>query len=697
MPLEPPQLDDRRFDDLLAEAKLRLRQYCPEWTDYNDSDPGIALVQLFAWLTELMLYRINQVPERNYLTFLKMLNLERSEARPAKTNVVITMANTAAPRPTTVRARSKFFVSSESGDALTFESVEPIDLVPYPLESVQVFDGLNYEDFSDINAAASRSLRPLGWTPQKGNALYLGFAADPIGSDAAFPDRMVLYFFLPDSRPSAIRGGNSAATNSGLPALIWEYASKFDRERSETGEIEKDFDVDRWRPLTVFQDATRSLTCEGRVVLRGPGEDCLDTYSPKPVDDKLRFWIRCRLPDGNYPKELIPEISFVRSNVVEVEHRSTQLNEVVGIGDGTQAQFELQNRPVDSASLELVVMDEDDNVIQTCVRKDDLYSSSANDLDFTLNANSGEIRFGDGKKGKVPGSRQKLVAISYRAGGGTNGNVEAGAIADPPLGVAGIESVTNPRAATGGYDEESLESLKKRAPRILRGDARAVTEDDYRRFAEEVPGVGRAIVLSQFLPEHPGLKIPGAVTVVVVPSTPLAQVDGNDNPPQFSPTQGILSAVARKLDTCRPAGTELMVVAPRMRKLELDVAVKPAANISEHQVREEIRKALEYYFRPVELPTTLPDVDPVSHQRRKPSASRWEIGTPICPSRLYEVLLTAKDAENNSILVQSVSKVSLKDEGIEVPLGNELSLDQDQLPHVFITVGIPPATGRGRS
>lgn len=696
MPLEPPNLDDRQFDDLFAEAKLRLRQYCPEWTDFNDSDPGIAMVQLFAWLTELMLYRINQVPERNYLTFLKMLNLERAEARPAKTNVVITMSKTAAPRPKTVRRRSRFFVTSDSGDALIFESVEAIDLVPYPLELVQVFDGLNYDDFSEINAGAAKSLRPLGWTPQKGNALYLGYAADPIDQEARFPDRMVLQFFFPDSRPSPIRGGFFDTESSGLPTLVWEYASKLDRDRLEDGKTESSFDADRWRPLTLLEDSTKSLTCEGRVVLRGPGEDCLATPSPKPVDDNLRFWIRCRLADGNYPKELIPEISFVRSNVVEVEHRSTQLNEVVGICDGIQSKFQLQQHPIDAASLELVLMDGGDNIVEKCIKKDDLYSSLPNDLHFTLNANSGEIRFGDGKKGRIPGSAQKLVATAYRAGGGANGNVGAGAITDPPLGVAGIESVTNPREAKGGEDEESLESLKKRAPRILRGDARAVTEDDYRQLAETVPGVGRAIVLSQFLPNHPGLKIPGAVTVVIVPSIPLAPVDGNEAPPKFIPTQGVLSAVARKLDACRPAGTELVVTAPRIRELLLNVVVRPASGVSEYQVREEISKALEYYFRPVELRSSLPDVDPVSHQRRK-TLPRWEVGSPIYPSRLYEVLLTAKDSTNDLKLIQSVTKVSLKDSGIEIPVESELSLEPDQLPLVVVSVEISAATGRGRS
>src|SRR5512138_3461984 len=66
VPLVPPTLDDRTFDDLYAEARLRAARYNSGWTDFNESDPGVTLLQLFAWLTEQMLYRLNQVPERNY-------------------------------------------------------------------------------------------------------------------------------------------------------------------------------------------------------------------------------------------------------------------------------------------------------------------------------------------------------------------------------------------------------------------------------------------------------------------------------------------------------------------------------------------------------------------------------------------------------------------------------------------------------
>src|SRR5215475_12798382 len=76
MGLEAPRLDDRSFDDLVAEARARIRLYTPEWTDHNVSDPGITLIELFAWMTDILLYRLNQVPDLHYIKFLEMLGVK---------------------------------------------------------------------------------------------------------------------------------------------------------------------------------------------------------------------------------------------------------------------------------------------------------------------------------------------------------------------------------------------------------------------------------------------------------------------------------------------------------------------------------------------------------------------------------------------------------------------------------------------
>ncbi|RIV41242.1 putative baseplate assembly protein [Micromonospora radicis] len=77
MTLPVPHLDDRTFLDLVTEARERIRQSCPGWTDLSAHDPGIALLEAFAHLTEVMIYRLNQLPEKAYVSFLNLLGVTR--------------------------------------------------------------------------------------------------------------------------------------------------------------------------------------------------------------------------------------------------------------------------------------------------------------------------------------------------------------------------------------------------------------------------------------------------------------------------------------------------------------------------------------------------------------------------------------------------------------------------------------------
>ncbi len=84
MPIPLPNLDDRTYADLAAEAQALIPGLCPEWTNHNASDPGIVLVELLAWLTEMTLYQLNEIPPRNIKTFLGLLGW----AKPAEPQTV---------------------------------------------------------------------------------------------------------------------------------------------------------------------------------------------------------------------------------------------------------------------------------------------------------------------------------------------------------------------------------------------------------------------------------------------------------------------------------------------------------------------------------------------------------------------------------------------------------------------------------
>lgn len=73
MPIPLPNLDDHDFDDLVGEARALIPVLLPEWTDHNPADPGIVLVELLAWLTEMQLYQVDQLSPSHTLNFLRLL------------------------------------------------------------------------------------------------------------------------------------------------------------------------------------------------------------------------------------------------------------------------------------------------------------------------------------------------------------------------------------------------------------------------------------------------------------------------------------------------------------------------------------------------------------------------------------------------------------------------------------------------
>src|SRR5262245_57825515 len=143
MPLEAPKLDSRTFEELLRETQLRPPPYTPEWTDFNESDPGTTLVQLFVWLTEMMLYQMNRVPERNYIKFLKLFNQELRPAQPADAHLTFTAQ--AGAEVESVRAGTQVMAQSPAGgEPLVFETEAGLDLIRVPLSDVRVFDGAGF-------------------------------------------------------------------------------------------------------------------------------------------------------------------------------------------------------------------------------------------------------------------------------------------------------------------------------------------------------------------------------------------------------------------------------------------------------------------------------------------------------------------------------------------------------------------------
>jgi hypothetical protein len=90
MPLPVPNLDDRDYAGLLRDAKALLPTLAPEWTDLSPGDPGVALLELFSFLTESMLFRLNKLPEKAYVELLNLAGVTLAPPGAAKVELVCT-------------------------------------------------------------------------------------------------------------------------------------------------------------------------------------------------------------------------------------------------------------------------------------------------------------------------------------------------------------------------------------------------------------------------------------------------------------------------------------------------------------------------------------------------------------------------------------------------------------------------------
>src|SRR3990172_6561519 len=240
MPLTAPNLDDRRFQDIVDEARALIPRYCPEWTDHNLSDPGITLVELFAWMTEMILFRLNQVPERNYVKFLDLMGVKLLEPRPARADISFRLTAAQPNRVTIPRGTEVATVRTETEDAISFTTERDLDIQVATLRHVLVTrDGANY---FDARTAISRGqeVAVFAEPPQEGNSLLVGHAELLAGQTLALRFQCRMEGVGVDPRD---------------PPLAWEAWSE---------------EEEAWLPVDVESDTTGGLNRDGTVVIHVP-------------------------------------------------------------------------------------------------------------------------------------------------------------------------------------------------------------------------------------------------------------------------------------------------------------------------------------------------------------------------------------------------------------------------------------------
>ncbi|MEI6067225.1 MAG: putative baseplate assembly protein [Methylococcaceae bacterium] len=617
MPLDKyvPSIDDRRYDDIVAELRTRIARYTPEWTDVNDNDPGITLAQLFAWLSDMMLYRMAKVPDLNYLKFLQLLGIELNPAEPALAEVSLPLKEDY-PAPTVIiPLRTQLSAESPDGGLpLIFETDRSLVALKASLARVQSYDGYTFEDLSQENSDSGQIFQPFGQFAQDGSALFLGFSLkNPADTFPATELDLAVWIAPPEGKIKPWQCGSVETPAFASARLHWEFWGGTD-----------------WQSIKLLKDETLAFTRSGHVLVQIPAKPLLQRAVFGEVKGEL-YWIRALVVRSQYERP--PKLLAIRTNTVSASQAETIVDEVLGGSNGRRSQvFKLANTPVLADSLSLEV--DEGNGPQVWTPVDDFFASSPSDLHYALNRTTGEIRFGDGVNGHFPVANANspdanVVARIYRFGGGKRGNVPAQAIKALVTSLEGIDEgkVGNLQAANSGRDEETLDEAKNRAPLAIKSRSRAVTNEDFEYLAMQSANVKRAKALPLYHPGFPGVQVPGVITVVVVPDADV---------PNPIPSEGTLRTVCAYLDPRRLLTTELYVIAPTYQKIQIQGQVIVNGNADLAEVSQQIEQTLLDYFHPL-----------------KGGEDRlgWPFGGTIFYSRVYQQVFSIQGVQSIQTLV----------------------------------------------
>jgi predicted phage baseplate assembly protein len=273
------------------------------------------------------------------------------------------------------------------------------------------------------------------------------------------------------------------------------------------------------------------------------------------------------------------------------------------------------------------------------------------------------VRFGNGLNGRVPELRERIRAAFYRYSQLDKGNLPAGhswalGIDFPPGTTFTQQKNLTPGA--GGRQREPLEETKLRARKVFQTERVTLTAKDYEQLALNTPGlrVARATVLPNFNPKLPTLKLPGEITILVLPAPPPKDAFPNASPPE--PSEGFLKTIQHHVETRRLVTTNVHVRGPKYVDVLVHCNVFLKKRASETQVRADINRAFKEFF------------DPVAGGPEK--GKGWAFGRSVFPSEVSQLLARVPG-------VDYVTGVSLN----EKKVGEALKLLYDALPKASAT------------
>lgn len=598
MSLQAPRLDDLKFQQIVDELKSRIPLYCPEWTDHNVSDPGITLIELFAYVAEQLLYRMNRMPQQHYLKFANFLGVPVPTPQPARVPVTFWLS-----KPLTYPGGdSDFELPIGRGTQVSTTQTETKAPVKFTIERDARIVTPRPVSVRKVSRESGRLSPALDLIMQGG-----GVGIDLFSSLPNVGDHFDFYFDndisqhilelnleLEEKRGTDIRIDR--------PPVVWEAFTE-DKQ---------------WERIRDVEDGTKGLNTSGLIRLYLPK---LARLTERPGVG-IRFGIRVRVEQREYSRS--PHLQRVKAFAalgitVDAAHLEETRDEFLGVSDGAPGQrFSLRHSPI-------ILPLEPDETLQVGDDKSSwryvenfAWPSSGKNGSaesparcFTIDVMTNEIclppaiQRASGETvvfGALPERGTALSFTRYRHGGGVI-DLPGGALNLLDTSIPYVDRVENRQAVLGGQEDSlSLDALRMEAQRYLRVGTyhragRAVTAEDFEsliltnfpdavgkvecRF-ERLEGQGVSPVNSDQLTLYVTAKIPAGTTV------------GDQANPVIP--DGVIAQINELLYRHRLLATRVRAANPQL--IPLDAAIN-VTGVRDTALEEQLQAATAAYLNPI--------------------------------------------------------------------------------------------------
>lgn len=623
-------LNDENFEEIFEEARGMVASLYPDWTDHNYHDPGITMLELFAWLKEIQLYKLNFLTDEMRIKFLNLAGMRRQHKTPSYAAV-----SAMAARDASIAAGTKLYAYDICFETCTSQMLTENDIA-------QVFaykdDVLAYADRSQLRLGSGLSMHMFG--EKSDGDFYIAF-------DKSLPSGVTLYIYFSIGNDNAVK--RNPADDGFIPfgSFAYEYYTK-----------------DGWKPLPVTKDETERFAQSGFISFSVP-----EPMEKANITGDEKYYIRIRIIDyefdiptvlkdismnmlqleqadticeyraykhggGNEIKlELDTYLGYYGESTIYLEHGGlyTEVSEyelktddekrtkrivikkpegmavenviavsfppdflpqtVLGIGNGFPEQiFSLDDPDVMYDRFDIIVWDIESGAgFCKWEKVQDFCASKPSDKHYILNPESGEVRFGDSMRGMAPEGEIRIV--QYAKCRGASGNVKSGKIKQTADHSLSDVLFTNNENAHGGKDEQSLEHCFQCARLRLNEPECLLTYADYERAVLNTPGLlieSCKVVPPNKLPHYKQSEA-HMICAVVKPFS-------FEKNPRLS--RSYQKNILAHLDKNRIVGTKIQLLSPEYIKLTMFLEIVIKAHYANDKTI--VNDAVSDYLKPFE-------------------------------------------------------------------------------------------------